>query len=79
MFAQGVGVRHPGKETVPWFAVRAGALGALRLGRSAVWLVLSVDGEVPITRYRFEVDAVGIVHHPSPVGGRGAFGAEVRL
>lgn len=79
MFAQAVGVRTPGEETVPWLAVRAGARGALRLGPSAIWLVLSVDGEVPITRYRFEVDAVGIVHHPSPVGGRAAFGAEVRL
>ncbi len=79
MFAQGVGVRFPGEDTVPWFAARAGALGALRLGNSALWLVLAVDGEVPITRYRFEVDAVGIVHHPSAVAGRAAFGAEVRF
>lgn len=79
MNGEGVGVRAPGSGAAPWLAVRAGALGAGRLGNTPIWLTVTLDGALPLTRYRFALDAVGIVHHEKAVVGRASLGAEVRF
>lgn len=78
MYGRGVGVDAPRSERVLWAAAWAGPRIAFVPVRRLV-IGASVDLVVPLARYRFEIDGVGVVHRVGPVGGRIRLGFGVRL
>jgi hypothetical protein len=78
MYGRGVGVDTPRSERVLWAAAWAGPRIAWRASRRLA-LGAAVDLVVPLARYRFEIDGLGVAHRVSPVGGRISVGLGVRL
>jgi hypothetical protein len=78
MYGRGVGVDAPRSERVLWAAAWAGPRIAWRpVERLALGAAL--DLVIPLARYRFEIDGIGVVHRVGPVGGRIRVGLGVRL
>jgi hypothetical protein len=78
MYGRGVGVDAPRSERVLWAAVWAGPrIAWLPVRRLA--LGAGVDLVIPLARYRFDIDGIGVVHRVGPVGGRIRVGLGVRL
>jgi hypothetical protein len=68
----------PRSERVLWAAAWAGPRIAWRpVERLALGAAL--DLVIPLARYRFEIDGIGVVHRVGPVGGRIRVGLGVRL
>lgn len=70
------GASAPGSGLAVLGEASAGGLGRLRVG-GPVWVRLSLDAALPLTRPSFVVDGVGALHRPAIVSGRGALGLEV--
>jgi hypothetical protein len=78
MVGRGVGIDEPRTERVLWGAAWVGPR-VLGVVHPRVVLLGGVDLVVPLARYRFEVDGLGVVHRVDPVGGRFRLGVGVRL
>jgi hypothetical protein len=78
MSATGFGVKSPGANQGLWLAPEIGALGAYAI---AAWLrvTLGLEGLFPVTRDRFVLTGVGLVHQLAPATARAALGVEVRF
>ncbi|WP_394835214.1 hypothetical protein LVJ94_52820 [Pendulispora rubella] len=78
MGGDGFGVATPGSGTAFWAASVVGGLFAYRL-TPHIALRLDTGLSVAFVRPRFVLDNAGFVHRPSALGGRMAFGMEVRF
>jgi hypothetical protein len=80
VLGRGVGIRLPASGAAPWLAVGAGLEGAVRLDTNgALALGARLETEVAVARYRFEVDAVGLVYQPSAFAARASVRGELRF
>jgi hypothetical protein len=75
---RGVGIDAPKAERVLWAAAWLGPR-VLWVLRPRLVLLGGVDLVVPLARYRFQIDGIGVVHRVDPVGGRFRLGLGVRL
>lgn len=78
IYGRGVGIDAPKRERVLWSAAWVGPR-VLWVLRPRLVLLGGVDLVVPLARYRFQIDGVGVVHRVDPVGGRVRLGLGVRL
>jgi hypothetical protein len=78
MYGRGVGIDAPRTERVLWAAAWVGPRLVWVLQPRFV-LLGGVDLVVPLARYRFEVQGLGVVHRVDPVGGRFRLGFGVRI
>ncbi|HMJ12516.1 MAG TPA: hypothetical protein VK524_13925 [Polyangiaceae bacterium] len=65
--AKGFGTEQDRRRSVLWAALGPGLAAALPLGQAAS-LALGADLLFALNRPRFELDNVGLVHRPAPVG-----------
>lgn len=78
IYGRGVGIAAPRTERVPWVAASTGPRVMWVIRRR--WLLIAgADLVVPLARYRFQVEGLGVVHRVGPVGGRFRLGLGVRL
>ena len=75
MRAAGVGVRSPGQAEAWWLAPGAGGALTVELPGALVFR-LDAGVAVPITRIRFVLENVGMVHEPSDVCGHAGLGLD---
>lgn len=78
IYGRGIGVDAPRSERVLWAAAWVGPR-VLWVLRPRLVLLGGVDLVVPLARYRFEIEGIGLVHEVDPVGGRFRLGLGVRL
>jgi hypothetical protein len=77
LHGQGIEVPAPRSATAAWFAPMLGARVGLRAW-SWLWVILGVDGKLPLERPEFEVGGVH-VFRPAPVHGAASVEVGVRL
>jgi hypothetical protein len=75
---EGFGVSSPAAGGKAWLSVAAGLRSALHLWEK-LWLEAAAEAVVPTWREQFVLDAVGVVHTPSPVSGRASLGLGLTL
>jgi hypothetical protein len=74
----GFGVSSPAAGGKAWLSLAGGLRSALRLS-GRLWLEAAAEAVVPTAREQFVLDAVGVVHSPSPVSGRASLGLGLTL
>jgi hypothetical protein len=80
LVGKGIGIRLPSVGAAPWLAAGAGVIAGLRLPRGGPFAVLlTVEGGASLARYRFEVDAVGLVYQAAPFSARASLRGEYRF
>jgi len=75
MRAEGYGVSEPTTGSSLWFAPIAGGTAAVGL-TAALGLRLNVGVAVPLARYRFVLEPIGVVHEPAAITARANIGLE---
>lgn len=73
LVGRGVELASGRTDAVPWFALSAKVGVGLRLV-SGLWLHAAPELVLPLARTRFEIDGLGAVYAPRPVGMRAAIG-----
>lgn len=71
----GFGVTNPASQLAPWFAPRAGVMFALTVG--VFRTSLRAEAVIPVTRPRFGIDGVGLLHTPAFISFRGSLSVEL--
>jgi hypothetical protein len=67
ILGRGVGLAEPRSDRVLWLALTVGSGAEFRLGKYG-FLGLGLEGQVPLARSEFEIEGVGVVWRPPPVG-----------